>query len=124
MKIDITREPPADIFQHRRRYLLGFIVFLILVSCSLFLMVYEIVSDMPQNKKLEDATLGFFVVSGVFFSFFGAKMNHYKRLGPKQKKELDDLGRKHPEIATYCALVEKQGREPIWAEYEACEDWK
>jgi hypothetical protein len=36
---------------------------------------------------------------------------------------LVELALQHPEIATYCCLVAKQGREPIFAEYETCREW-
>ena len=122
MKIDITREPPVDIFRDRGKYLRISAVLLSLVVCGLLLVVYGVVSDIPQSDTLETAALILIVIPGLVFVYFGQKLQAYKRLNPEQKKKLADLGRIHPEIATYCALVAKIGREPIFAEYEACKD--
>lgn len=123
MNIDITTKPPIDIFQHRGKYLWISIVLLSLVVCGLLLMGYGVISDTPHSEKLETAALILFVGPGLIFVYFGGKLRDYKRLGPVQKKELADFCRKYPEISTYCALVGKEGRAPIWAEYEACRDW-
>lgn len=123
MKIDITCEPPADIFRDRGKYLRISVALLSLVVCGMLLMVYGVVSDSAHSESLETAALTLFVGPALIFVYFGGKLRDYKKLVPDQKKELDDLGRKHLEISTYCGLVTKQGREPIFAEYEACKEW-
>lgn len=123
MKIDITREPPADIFRDQGKYLWIFIALLSLAACGVLLMVYGFVSDAPQNDTLEKVSLALLVAPAVVCGFFGGRLRAYIGLNPGQKKILSELIRKHPEISTYCGLVEKQGRHPILAEYHACRDW-
>ncbi|MDH5297831.1 MAG: hypothetical protein OEV91_02315 [Desulfobulbaceae bacterium] len=122
MKIDITRQPPADIYRGRGKYIWISIALLSLVVCGGGLMIYGIVSDTPPGENLETLALALFVGPAVVFVYYGGKLNAYKGLNPVQKKELADLGRKHAEIAAYCAWVAEAGREPIYAEYEACKD--
>jgi len=126
MEIDITGEPPADIFRDRGKYLLASIVLLFLVVCGILLMVYGIVSETlaaETMETIETVALALVVGPGLIFVYSGGKLRAYKRLGPEEKKELVELGRKHAEISAYCMKVAKEGREPIFAEYEACRDW-
>jgi hypothetical protein len=123
MKIDITSEPPADIFRDRGKHLWICIALLSLVVCGTLLMGYGIFSDTSQAETLNTVGLTLFIGPALIFVYFSEKLKAYKRLGPDQKKELADLGRKHPEISTFCELVAKDGREPIFGEYEACKDW-
>lgn len=122
MKFDITREPPADIFRNRGKYILIFVALLTLAGCGVLMGVYAIVSDTEYFDKLETAALAFYVGAGLAVYYVGEKLQAHKRLTPDQEKELADLGRKHPEIMVYCELVAKAGRQPIYAEYEACKD--
>lgn len=121
MKIDITREPPADIFRNRGKYLWTFIALLALGVCGVLLGVYAILSDTGYYENLETTSLALFVVVALLITYIGEKLQAYKSLTPDQKKELADLGRKHPEIEAYCALVTKAGRQLIRAEYEVCQ---
>ena len=121
MKIDITQEPPADIFRNKGNYVLLIIASLVLMSCGLGLAAYIILSDTPPNGKLEMVAFAIIVGSVPIFSYSGEKLQAYKRLTSDQMKELADWSRKHPEINTFCALVAKAGRQPIMAEYEACQ---
>ncbi len=123
MKIDITREPPADIFRNRGKYRLIAIVLLALSGCGMLLAAYAIFSDTPHSEKLETAAFTLFVGPILVFSYFGEKLQAYKRLTPDQEKELADLGREHPEIRAYCVLAAEARRQPILAEYEACQAW-
>lgn len=123
MKIDITCEPPADIFRNRGKYLWAFILLLILGSCGVLLGVYAILSDTRYYENLETVSLALFVGAALLISYVGEKFQAYKSLTPDQKKEVVDLGWKHPEIEVYCALVSKAGRQLIKAEYEACLTW-
>jgi hypothetical protein len=123
MKIDISGKPPADIFRNRGKHTLLFIAFLILAGCGMLLAMYAILSDTRYYEILEWVSLVLFVGASLVIFYFGEKLQNYKRLTPDNEKELADLGRKHPEIKVYCALVEKAGRKPIKGEYEACKTW-
>jgi len=122
MKIDLYREPPADIFRDRDKYILISIVLLVLALCGLGLMAYGIVSDIPSSETLETLALALFAGPAVIFVYIGTKLQAYKKLNPKQQQELENLVARHPEIAAYCALVARQGRVVIHAEYEACKE--
>ncbi|MBI5556112.1 MAG: hypothetical protein HY885_00580 [Deltaproteobacteria bacterium] len=123
MKIDITHEPPADIFQDRGKYLRISAALLSLVFCGMLLIVYVLFADAASSKNLETAGLALFIGPALIFVYFCEKLQDYKKLNPDQKKELAALGQKHPEIATYCGLVAKANREPVFAEYEASKEW-
>jgi len=123
MKIDITHEPPHDIYRDRPKHFWICLALLSLVGCGALLMGYGIFSDTSRSETLNTAGLTLFIGPALIFVYFSEKLKGYKRLGPDQKKELADLGRKHAEVSTYCGLVAKEGREPIFAEYEACKDW-
>ena len=123
MKIDITHEPPADIFRNRGKYLWSFIILLILSGGGVLLGVYAIFSDTIYYENLETASLATFVGAAVLISYIGEKLQAYKSLTLNQKKELADMVRKHPKIEAYCALVTKACRQPIRVEYEACQNW-
>lgn len=122
MKIDISREPPVEIYRERPKYLWIAGALLALAGCGLLLGAYAIFSDTPFSSRLEDAALALFAGPGLVFVYFAAKLQAYKGLSPEQENELAELGRKHPEIATYCALVVKAGRKAVFAEYEACKE--
>ncbi|OKY73890.1 MAG: hypothetical protein BM485_16585 [Desulfobulbaceae bacterium DB1] len=123
MKIDITQAPPTDIFRDRPKHLWICIALLFLAACGMLLILYVIFADAPQSDTLETTALSLFVGPALIFVYFGEKLKAYKKPGPEQKKELAALGRKHAVISTYCALVAEEGRDPIFAEYEACKDW-
>jgi len=123
MKIDINREPPADIFKDRGRYTWIFIVLLASACFGLLLGVYAVVADTRYYEQLETAALTFFVGAAIFLFYFGEKLQAYKKLSPNQKKELAGLCDKYFEIRGYCDLVAKADRQVIFAEYEACQAW-
>lgn len=123
MKIDITCEPPADIYRNRGMYMLIAGILLALSCSGVLLGVYLIVSEAPLNEYLETVALALFVAPTPIFFYFGEKVQAYKRLSADEGKEMVELGLQHPEIATYCALVAEAGRQPIMAEYEACKEW-
>jgi hypothetical protein len=95
---------------------------LALACCGLLLGAYAIVSDTHHYAKLEIAALSLFVGSALFLIYFGEKLQAYKKLTPPQLKELADLSRKNSEIKVYCDLVAQANRQPIRAEYEACQE--
>jgi hypothetical protein len=119
MKIDLNREPPADIFRNRDKYILISIVLLVLALCGLGLMAYGIVSDIPSSETLETLALALFAGPAVIFVYIGGKLQAYKKLNPEQQQELEKLAAKHSEIAAYCSLVARQGRTVVHVEYEA-----
>ena len=123
MKIDILRGPPDDVFKDRGRYIRIFIVLLALACCGLFLGVYAIVSDTRYYTKLETVALAVFVGSALVLTYFGEKLQAYKKLTPPQLKELAELGLKHAEIKVYGDLLAQANRQPIRAEFEACQEW-
>ena len=123
MKIDILRDPPDDIFKDRGRYILIFIVLLALACCGVLIGVYAIVSETTHYAKLETAALALFAGSALFLTYFGEKLQSYKRLTSPQLKEMADLAGKHSEIKVYCDRVTQANRQPIFAEYEACQEW-
>lgn len=123
MKIDICSSPPADIFRNRGRHLRLFIFFLLLACCGLLLGAYAVVAETHHYEAFETAALALFAGSALFLTYFGEKLQAYKRLTPPQYAELAGLAQNHAAIGLYCELVAKAGREPIRAEFEACRDW-
>lgn len=123
MKIDILCPPPPDIFKDRRRYILIFSILLGLACCGLLLGLYAVVAETSYYAGLETAALALFAGSAVFLTYFGEKLQAYKKLTPPQIKELADLAEQHAEIRTYCGLVAKDGRRAIRGEYEALQEW-
>jgi len=123
MKIDITCHPPTDIFQDRAKHRWASIVLLALAGCGVLLMVYGMLSRVPLGKALENLALALLGGSAVVFTYYGNKLNEYKGLSESQKQNLENLGRKYTEVATYCQLVAQQDRSPIHVEYEACVEW-
>ncbi|MBU0675699.1 MAG: hypothetical protein KJ950_13740 [Proteobacteria bacterium] len=122
MKIDITQNPPADLFRKRRPYIRVATVLLVLVLCGVSLGLYGIFTDKPYGVLLEDVALGLFVVPSIIFVYFGGKLQAYKKLSVEQTKELDGFRQDDPVIDAYCAKVVASGRKPVMAEYEACKD--
>lgn len=121
MQIDISREPPADIYQGRTRYLWIAGTLLALAVAGGLLAAYAIFSTTPYSERLENAALALIAGPGLLFAYFGEKLQAYKRLNPAQEKELAAMARLHPEIAAYCGQVAKAGRAPVLAEFEACQ---
>lgn len=123
MKIDIRNRPPEDIFRDRSRHTRFFLAFLALAACGLLIGVYAVVANTKHYALLETVALGLFAGAALFLTYFGEKLQAYKQLTPPQHKELADLGQKHAEIKVYCDLVAQANRQPIRAEYEACQEW-
>ena len=88
----------------------------------MLLAVYAILSDTMYYENLETASLTIFAGAALLVSYFGEKLQAYKSLTPNQMKELAEMVQKHPSIETYCTLITKAGRQPIRAEYEACQN--
>lgn len=123
MKIDITRWPPADLSRERGRHT-GLAAFFLLLSLGgVGLMLFAILSDTPHSDTLETAALALFVAPSVGVSYYGGKVNGYKGLNDAQEKDLIGLAAKYPEIASYRDRLERIGRKPVYAEYQACREW-
>jgi hypothetical protein len=56
-------------------------------------------------------------------TWFGNRLQAYKRLYPPHREKLVELRLNHPEIDRYCAEVEAMGRGLIRAEYEAFNEY-
>lgn len=123
MKIDITKEPPVDIFRHRGKFKLIACSCLLLSACGILLAAYAVFSDTPHSEKLESVAFSLFIGPALVFSYFGEKLQGYKRLTTEQEEELADFTRRYPEIKSYRELVARAGRPPILAEFEACQAW-
>ncbi len=123
MHIDINCAPPSDIFRNRGRYIRIAIALLTLSLGGVALAGYAMLSATPHSDNLETAALVLFVGPALVFVFFGEKLQGYKRLTPEQEQVLVELGKKHTEIAGYCAQVVSTGRRLIQAEFEACQAW-
>lgn len=121
MKIDICNKPPADIFKNRKKYIFLFICFLALACLGVLIGAYTIIADNVHSENLETAALGFFVGAALFIAYFGEKLQAYKKLIPPEQKELAELSKKYVEIRIYCDLVAQANRQPIRAEFEACQ---
>lgn len=121
MKIDIEQKPPDDIYKDRPRYIAIFIGLLVLACIGILLGAYAIIFDTKYYDNFETTALVFFVGSAVFISYFGEKLQAYKKLFPPQRQELTELAGNYVEIRTYCDLVAQSGRQLIRAEFEACQ---
>lgn len=123
MKIDITQKPDADICKDRGKYLWICIVLLWSATCGALIMGYGIVVETSQDEIFQTGGMVLFIGSSLLFYYFGERLRAYKKLGLEQKQELINLGSRYLVIGTYCALIAKQARQPIFAEYEACKEW-
>ncbi len=123
MKIDITKKPDADICRDKGKYLWICIIILWVAICGALLMGYGIVVETSQDEIFQTGGMVLFIGASVLFYYFGEKLRAYKKLGPEQKQELINLSSRYLVIGTYCELIAKQGRQPIFVEYEACKEW-
>ena len=123
MKIDILQGPPADIFRNRRPLAIIFAALLAISLCGLLMGAYAIVTDTKYYDQLEKLALIFFVAPSPFAAYVGEKLQQYKKLTPPQQENLLAWIIKYPAIKLYCDQVVQAGRQPVRAEYEACQDW-
>ena len=122
MKINLTQKPPSNIFKDRGKYSFLAGISLLIAACGFMLIFYGIYSNSPSGKTLETVSLSLLFGSAILITYFGTEVQAYKKLGPKEQKELADLAAKYPGVENYLKLVQEEGREPIFAEYEACQD--
>lgn len=120
MKIDILKAPDADIMRDRNKYALIFIFFLIVACFGIGIGVYEVYFSTIQYKNLDNASLAILVVASLFITYFGEKLQAYKRLYAPHRKMIAKLRQQHPVINNYCSQVEMLKRDMIRAEFLAC----
>jgi len=120
MKIDILAPPEADIMRERKKYALFFCCFLALACLGIGIGAYAIYYNAQHYQNLDTIALVCFVGASIFISYFGGKLQAYKRLYPPHKKKLAEMRKQHPVIDSYCSQVEALGRPMIRAEFEAC----
>lgn len=123
MKIDILQGPPADILRNRRPLSITFATLLAISLCGLLMGVYAIFTDTKYYDQLEKLALVFFVAPSPFAAYVGEKLQRYKKLTPPEQENLFAWIIKYPEIKAYCDKVVQANRQPVRAEYEACQEW-
>jgi len=123
MKINILQPPPDDIYHGRKGYLIWFLLFLALFCSGIGVVLYAMQPQAKHVDTLEIVALVLFGVPSLFVAYFGSKLQAYKKLTPPQLETLAELSQKHPDIAAYCRQLVQAGREPVRAEFTACEEW-
>ena len=119
MKIKISRKPDPDIFRDRKKYALWFVFFLVGACVGVGIAVFAVYFDTHHYKNLDNWAIGTLVGSSLGITWFGNRLQAYKKLYRPHREKLVELRLNHPEIEIYCAEVEAMGRELIKAEYEA-----
>lgn len=120
MDINITQDPPADVFQTKRKYR-RIIPFLpALIVCAILLAVFQIVFGSAHGDLLENIALVLFVGPALVFFYCVEKLHDYKTLSPQQEKEMEEFCRQDHDIAAYCTKVSMMERKLVKAEYDAC----
>ncbi len=123
MKIDISKAPDADIFRNRKTYLIWFLFSLSVCLAAIAMGAYVIYVDSVKYPKLEDWAVWTLAIASLFVSWFGNRLQAYKRLLPPQEEKLAKWRRDYSLIDRYCSEVEKIDRPLIRAEYDACRDY-
>jgi predicted membrane channel-forming protein YqfA (hemolysin III family) len=120
MDINITQDPPADVFQTKKKYRRIIPYLLAMIFCAILLAGYQIVFGSIHGTVIENIALVFFVGPALVFFYCVEKLHDYKTLSPEQEKEMEDFCRQDHDIAAYCAKVSMMGRKLVKAEYDAC----
>ena len=120
MKIKIPGPPDPNIFRDRKKYAFWFALFLIGACGSVGVAVFAVYFATHDFKNLDDWALGTLVGSSLGITWFGNRLQAYKKLYPPHREKLAQLRLDYPAIEIYCAAVEAMGRRLIRAEYEAC----
>jgi hypothetical protein len=81
--------------------------------------VFAVYFDTHNYKNLDNWAIGTLVGSALGITWFGNRLQDYKKLYRPHREKLVDLRSNNPEIEIYCAEVETMGRGLIRAEYEA-----
>ena len=119
MKIKIPGQPDPDIFRDRKKYALWFTFFLVGACASVGIAVFAVYFDTRHYQDLDNWAIGTLVVSSLGITWYGNRLQAYKKLYRPHREKLVELRSKYPEIELYCAEVEAMGRGLIRAEYEA-----
>jgi hypothetical protein len=123
MKITIPGPPDPDIFRDRKKYALWFAFFLLGACVGVGGAVFAVYLNTHHYKNLDNWAIGTLVGSSLGITWFGNRLQAYKRLYPPHREKLVELRANHPEIDKYCAEVEAMGRRLIQAEYEAFNEY-
>lgn len=119
MKIKIPGQPDPDIFRDRKRYALWFAFFLMGACVSVGVAVFAVYFDTHHYNNLDNWAIGLLIGSALGITWFGNRLQAYKKLYRPHREKLVELRLNHPEIEIYCAEVEAMERGLIQAEYEA-----
>jgi hypothetical protein len=119
MKIKIPGQPDPDIFRDRKKCALWFAFFLAGACVSVGIAVFAVYFDTHNYKNFDNWAIGTLVGSALGITWFGNRLQDYKKLYRPHREKLVDLRSNHPEIEIYCTEVEIMGRRLIRAEYEA-----
>ena len=120
MDINITQDPPADVFQTKRKYRRIIPFLLALIFCAILIAVFQVVFGSAHGDLLENIALVLFVAPALVFFYFTEKLHDYKTLSPEQEREMEEFCRQDQDVAAYCAKVSMMDRKPVKAEYDAC----
>lgn len=120
MDIDITQDPPADVFQTKRKYRRIILYLLALIFCAILLAVFQVVFGSAHGDLFENIALVLFVGPALAFFYFVEQLHDYKTLSPEQESEMEEFCRQDHDIAAYCAKVSMMDRKLVKAEYDAC----
>ncbi len=119
MKIKISEPPDPDIFRDRKKYALWFAFFLAWACVSVGVAVFTVYFGSHHYKNLDNWAIGTLVGSSLGITWFGNRLQAYKKLYRPHREKLAELRSNHPAIEIYCAQVEAMRRGLIKAEYEA-----
>lgn len=122
MDINITQDPPADVFQTKRKYRRIIPFLLALIFCAILLAVFQVVFGSAHGDLLENIALVLFVGPALVFFYCVEKLHDYKTLSPEQEREMEEFCRQDQDIAAYCAKVSMMARKLVKAEYDACKE--
>jgi predicted membrane channel-forming protein YqfA (hemolysin III family) len=120
MDINITQDPPADVFQTKSKYRRIIPYLLAMIFCAILLAGYQIVFGSIHGTVIENIALVFFVGPALVFFYCVEKLHDYKTLSSEQEKEMEKFCKQDQDIAAYCAKVSMMGRKLVKAEYDAC----
>lgn len=119
MNIDILQQPPSDIPRIRWKYTRLSLLFLSLIVCSLLIGVAGILLRTGHDQLIQYSAFVLFLVFGFAFVYSAEKLLGYRRLGPRQKEELQAMRRQYAEVEEYCEKVAAQGRYLVVEEFDA-----
>ena len=119
MTINISQDPPTDILELRRKYIIFSLIFLGLVVCAIIIGVISVFFETTHTDFLENCAFVLFVVSGFAFVYFTEKFFEFRKPGPKRQKKLVAMMYEYEEVSEYCRKVAEQGRYLVIMEYDA-----